>query len=99
MPHFAASDLGLHCLSMSHKKYARLRWVKQTSNIAILYIRGAYMFHNHIFLYFLWCVFCIAPDLVVGWCLKILTLYLPLATKVVCSCNLNAAIANSMDPG
>ena len=28
MPHFVASDLGLHCLPMSHKKYTRLIWVK-----------------------------------------------------------------------
>ena len=28
MPHSAASDLGLHCLPMSHKKDARLIWVK-----------------------------------------------------------------------
>ena len=27
MPHFEASDLGLHCLPMSHKKDARLIWV------------------------------------------------------------------------
>ena len=27
MPHFAAFDLGLHCLPMSHKKDARLIWV------------------------------------------------------------------------
>ena len=27
MPHFAASDLVLHCLLMSHKKDARLIWV------------------------------------------------------------------------
>ena len=27
-PRSAASDLGLHCLSMSHKKDARLIWVK-----------------------------------------------------------------------
>ena len=27
-PHFAASDLVLHCLSMSHKKGARLIWAK-----------------------------------------------------------------------
>ena len=26
-PHFAASHLGLFCLSMSHKKDARLLWV------------------------------------------------------------------------
>ena len=26
-PHPAASDLGLHCLPMSHRKYARLIWV------------------------------------------------------------------------
>ena len=29
MPHFAASDLVLHCLPMFHKKDARLIWVKQ----------------------------------------------------------------------
>ena len=28
MPHFGASDLRLHCLPMSHKKDARLIWVK-----------------------------------------------------------------------
>ena len=28
MPHSAASDLDLHCLLMSHKKDARLIWVK-----------------------------------------------------------------------
>ena len=27
-PHSVASDLGLHCLSMSHKKDARHIWVK-----------------------------------------------------------------------
>ena len=27
-PHPVASDLGLHCLPMSHKKEARLIWVK-----------------------------------------------------------------------
>ena len=27
MPHSAASDLGLHCLPLSHKKGARLIWV------------------------------------------------------------------------
>ena len=27
MPHFAASDLVLHCLSMSHKKDAMLIWI------------------------------------------------------------------------
>ena len=32
MPPFAASDLGLLCLSMSHKKDARLIWVKYSSN-------------------------------------------------------------------
>ena len=29
MPHFAVSDLGLHCLPMSHKKDAMLIWVKE----------------------------------------------------------------------
>ena len=28
MPRSAASDLGLHCLLVSHKKEARLVWVK-----------------------------------------------------------------------
>ena len=28
MPHSAATDLGLHGMSMSHKKDARLKWVK-----------------------------------------------------------------------
>ena len=28
MPHSVASDLGLHCLPMSHKKDARHIWVK-----------------------------------------------------------------------
>ena len=28
MPHFVASDLGLQCLSLSHKKDTRLIWVK-----------------------------------------------------------------------
>ena len=28
-PHFAASDLVLHCLPMSHKMEARLIWVKK----------------------------------------------------------------------
>ena len=27
-PHSAVSDLGLHCLAMSHKKDVRLIWVK-----------------------------------------------------------------------
>ena len=30
MPHSAASDLGLHCLPMSHKKNARLKWVNKS---------------------------------------------------------------------
>ena len=29
MPHSVASDLGLHCLPMSHKKDARNIWVKK----------------------------------------------------------------------
>ena len=28
MPRSAVSDLGLHCMPMSHKKDARLIWVK-----------------------------------------------------------------------
>ena len=30
MPHCAASDVGLHCLPMSHLWDARLKWVKET---------------------------------------------------------------------
>ena len=30
MPHCVASDLGLRCLHMSHKKDARLIWIKHT---------------------------------------------------------------------
>ena len=30
MPRSAASDLGLHCLHMSHKKDTRLIWVKNS---------------------------------------------------------------------
>ena len=33
MPHFVASDLGLHCLPMSHKKDAKLIWVKGANYI------------------------------------------------------------------
>ena len=32
-PHFAASDLGLHRLPMSHKKDARLIWCKRTVSV------------------------------------------------------------------
>ena len=28
-PHSVASDVGMHCLSMSHKKYTRHIWVKK----------------------------------------------------------------------
>ena len=31
-PHLAASDLVLHCLPMSHKKDARLIWIKHVVN-------------------------------------------------------------------
>ena len=36
MLHFAASDLGLHCLPMSRKRDARHEWVK-SDNILYLY--------------------------------------------------------------
>ena len=36
MPHAAVSDLGLHCLHMSHKKDARLIWVKHAYVILFL---------------------------------------------------------------
>ena len=32
MPHSVPSDLGLHCLPMSHKKEARLLWVNMKHN-------------------------------------------------------------------
>ena len=35
MPHFVASDFGLHYLPKSHKKDARLIWVKQPFVIKI----------------------------------------------------------------
>ena len=35
-PHFAASDLGLHCLSMSHKKEARGIWAMLEKSIVQL---------------------------------------------------------------
>ena len=36
MQHSLASDLGLHCLHMSHKKDARLIWVKELVNTRII---------------------------------------------------------------
>ena len=35
-PHSVASDLGLHCLPMSHKKRARHIWVENCNNFAYL---------------------------------------------------------------
>ena len=32
-PHYAVSDMGLHCLPMSHKKDARHIWVKCMKNL------------------------------------------------------------------
>ena len=37
MPHFVASDLGLHYLPMSHKKDARHIWVKHALILLISY--------------------------------------------------------------
>ena len=37
MPRSAASGLGLHCLDMSHKKDARLIWVKSLAVITGIY--------------------------------------------------------------
>ena len=34
-PHSVASDLGLHCLPMPHKKDARHIWVKKCNHFAI----------------------------------------------------------------
>ena len=36
MPHSAASDLGLYCLRMPHKRDARLIWVKISSMVVYL---------------------------------------------------------------
>ena len=36
MQHSLASDLGLHCLHMSHKKDARLIWVKELVNKRVI---------------------------------------------------------------
>ena len=32
-PHSAASDLGLHCLPVSHSWDARLKWVKTSTSV------------------------------------------------------------------
>ena len=42
MPHFVASDLVVHCLPMSHKKNARLIWIKFLMVTGLLY-RGSLM--------------------------------------------------------
>ena len=34
-PHSAASELGLHCLPMSHKKDARLIWVNLRGKVTV----------------------------------------------------------------
>ena len=39
MPRFAASNLGLFCLPMSHKKDARLIWVKKSEKMLELYLK------------------------------------------------------------
>ena len=40
MPHSVASDLGLHCLPLSHKKDARLIWVKrETVFFSFVFVR------------------------------------------------------------
>ena len=43
MPHSAASDLGLHCLPMSHKKEARLIWVKSQTSTHIYNARNLFV--------------------------------------------------------
>ena len=52
MPRFAASDLGLHCLPKSHKKDARLKWVKDCIKLFCLTL-VLHMLHqiNAMFLY------------------------------------------------
>ena len=44
-----ASDLGLHCLPMSHKKDARLIWVNETGLLHIVFISGGILIPFHSF--------------------------------------------------
>ena len=49
MPHSAASDLGLHCLPMSHKKDARFIWVKCVGNRFMFYSENTFLVSLTIF--------------------------------------------------
>ena len=42
MPRFVVSDLGLHCLPMSHKKVARLIWVNVLNNVMAFALTGCF---------------------------------------------------------
>ena len=42
MPRSAASDLGLHCFPMSHKKDARLIWVNVVNKKKIVFLHASY---------------------------------------------------------
>ena len=48
MPHYVASDLGLHCLAMSNKKEARLIRVKMTSS-TFIFVRQPFNVYNEEF--------------------------------------------------
>ena len=49
MQHSAASDLGMHCLSMSHKKDARLIMVRSfIVNGSIIFVLYCYRMVGHI---------------------------------------------------
>ena len=50
MQHSATFDLGMHCLSMSHKKDARLIWVKSfIVGVFIIFVLYCYRMVGHIF--------------------------------------------------
>ena len=51
-PRFAASHLGLFCLPMSHKKDARLIWVKSFITLIIKLIAVNYEFINYVIIKF-----------------------------------------------
>ena len=62
MPHSEASDPDLHCLLMSHKKDARLLWVKV---LILLFLVFRYMIHvwDYIWLWFSYLMICIYSSL------------------------------------
>ena len=48
MPRSAASDLGLHCFPMSHKKNARLIWINVV-NKKIVFLHASYKRVNYLY--------------------------------------------------